>query len=132
MPNYNPTEEKTWIDYRIEEMEEKAGAIELPVHDMDGSRYQPDEYPISHEDAYYASMSFRIGWRMGIVAPEELPERMAKRYLKTRQDNAVERMKARGWTIVMWDADFVGMVNENGAPAEVYPNGTIKYPERRY
>lgn len=74
-------ENKTWIDYRIQEMEEKAGAIEFPERDMDGSRFQPEEWPWENEDAYFASISYRMGLMMGIVNPyeDDIPERLRRR-----------------------------------------------------
>lgn len=49
-----------------------------------------------------------------------------------KQEKTVDDMKKKGWKIVMWDADFVGMVDKKGNPAEVYPDGKIKYPKRNY
>lgn len=39
-------------------------------------------------------------------------------------------MKKKGFIIAMWDADFVGMGDKKGNPAEVYPDGTVKYPKK--
>jgi hypothetical protein len=76
--------EKTWIDYRIEEMEEKAGAGDLPEFDMDGSRYTPhidDFVNNEYDDAYFESISWRLGLVIGIVNPYEegCPERLRRR-----------------------------------------------------
>lgn len=48
-----------------------------------------------------------------------------------KQHKSVEDMKKKGFTIVMWDVDFVGMVDKKGNPAEVYPDGKVKYPKKR-
>jgi len=55
--------EKDWVDYRFEEMEEKAGVSQLPEYDMDGSYFiMDDEDWESNErnDAYIASISKRM------------------------------------------------------------------------
>lgn len=48
-----------------------------------------------------------------------------------KQKKKVSEMQKKGWKIVMWDSDFVGMVDKNKNPAEVYPDGTVKYPKKR-
>lgn len=48
-----------------------------------------------------------------------------------KQNKSVEDMKKKGFTIVMWDVDLVGMVDKKGNPAEVYPDGKVKYPKKR-
>jgi hypothetical protein len=59
---------------------------------------------------------------------------LIEKYLgEDKQEKVVNDMKKKGWKIVMWDSDFVGMVNiKTGDPAEVYPNGNVKYPKRIY
>lgn len=60
--------EKTWVDYRIEELEEKAGFKpvdweNMPEYDMDGCRFQPyftPEEELAMDDAYYRSVSRRL------------------------------------------------------------------------
>ena len=53
---------KHWINYRMEELEEKAGVTELPTHDMDGSRFVADDdfEDDARDDAYYHSVSRRM------------------------------------------------------------------------
>jgi len=54
---------KMWIDYRFEEMEEKAGVTPLPEFDMDGCRFVVDEEDWEtnqRHDAYVASISNRL------------------------------------------------------------------------
>lgn len=73
---------KTWIDYRVEEMEEKAGVTELPKYDMDGSRFDPEDFEMNErDDAYFESISWRMGLLMGIVNPYEegCPDRLRRR-----------------------------------------------------
>jgi hypothetical protein len=49
----------------------------------------------------------------------------------TVQNDKVKDMEADGYHIVIWEKEFVAMMNDNGDPAEVYPDGTVKYPKRR-
>ena len=54
---------KSWVDYRFEEMEEKAGVTQLPEYDMDGSYFTMDDddwETIEREDAYVVSISKRL------------------------------------------------------------------------
>ena len=55
---------KDWVDYRFQEMEEKAGVTEviLPEYDMDGCRFvEPDDWETEiRNDAYVASISQRL------------------------------------------------------------------------
>ena len=58
---------KHWSDYRVEEMEEKAGVIltniDYPEFDMDGSRFYPyveDWETEQRSDAYIYSISRRL------------------------------------------------------------------------
>ena len=55
---------KDWVDYRFEEMEEKAGlATTFPKYDMDGSRFVPDDDDWEcdeRNDAYINSISKRL------------------------------------------------------------------------
>jgi len=53
---------KHWINYRFEELEEKANVTQLPTHDMDGSRFVVEDDWESNErdDAYYHSVSKRM------------------------------------------------------------------------
>ena len=64
------TREKTGVDYRYEEMEEKAGVSQLPEYDMDGSQYIMDDEDwetTERDDAYIASISQRlIEYSLGI------------------------------------------------------------------
>jgi hypothetical protein len=49
-----------------------------------------------------------------------------------KQAKKVDQMLKKGWTIVMWDFDFVGMTTQDGKKfAEVYPDGKVKYPPKR-
>jgi hypothetical protein len=43
------------------------------------------------------------------------------------QKKSVKELEKMGFKIVMWDADFVGMMDKRKTPVEVYPDGTIKY-----
>jgi hypothetical protein len=55
--------QKNWIDYRFEEMEEKAGVSQLPEYDMDGSRFIIDDdnwETNERDDAYIMSISKRL------------------------------------------------------------------------
>ena len=53
--------EKGWVDYRFEEMEEKAGVTALPKYDMDGLRFDPDGFESDErDDAYVWSISKRL------------------------------------------------------------------------
>jgi hypothetical protein len=68
-----------WIYQRVEEMEEKAGAIRFPERDMDGSYFVPDmddDDPQwnAQEDAYYLSLSKRL--RRALDIPEDYDEMM--------------------------------------------------------
>ncbi len=58
----NATITKTWVDYRFEEMEEKAGVTLLPLYDMDGSYFVVDEdwETTERDDAYIGSISKRL------------------------------------------------------------------------
>ena len=52
---------KHWIQYRYEEIEEKANVTQLPTHDMDGSRYVVDEdFEPKEWDDFYQSVSKRL------------------------------------------------------------------------
>lgn len=93
-------ENKNWIDYRVEEMEEKSMGGELPAlpeYDMDGTRFQIDELPEEMDDAYNHSISWRMGMMMGIVHPEEWKEEKArrdrKRELREKIQNAEKVQK---------------------------------------
>lgn len=48
-----------------------------------------------------------------------------------KQKKAVEDMKKKGFKIVIWEVEYVAMMDRKGNPAEVYPDGTIKYPKKR-
>ena len=52
---------KHWINYRYEEMEEKAGVTLLPKYDMDSSYFQvPEDFETNkRDDAYINSISNR-------------------------------------------------------------------------
>jgi hypothetical protein len=68
---------KHWIDYRIEELEEKSNVTQLPEFDMDGSRFQIDDEDWEtneRDDAYSYSVSRRMGIMMGIFNPLEMEE----------------------------------------------------------
>jgi hypothetical protein len=63
---------KDWIDYRVEELEEKASVPEFPAFDMDGTRFDPDPDDLRDdrcEDAWNWSISRRMGELMGIFNP---------------------------------------------------------------
>lgn len=63
------TSNKTWVDYRIEEMEQKAGCIQLPEFDMDGSYFDGNGMDdIANQDVMQ-SISNRVGLIIGIVDP---------------------------------------------------------------
>jgi len=57
-----------WINKRVEEMEEKAGAIRLPKYDMDGCTFEePTGWQTNErDDAYVYSLSIRLQSLMGI------------------------------------------------------------------
>lgn len=82
-------DQKTWIDYRMEELEEKAGVDGYPEYDMDGSRFEVDVWTTEMDDAYSESVSWRMGWLMGIVHPDELPDRLKAR-IKRRTPEDLE------------------------------------------
>lgn len=48
-----------------------------------------------------------------------------------KQKKKVNDMKKQGWKIVTWESDFVGMVDKKRNPAEVYPDGSVKYPKKK-
>ena len=61
---------KDWVDYRIEEMEEKAGIKQVeieydyPEYDMDGCHFIPDydDEENKYNDAFMASISKRLSF----------------------------------------------------------------------
>jgi len=60
---------KDWINYRIEELEEKANVVTYPLFDMDGTYFHPEEDDWNtkeRDDAYEYSMSKRMGKMLGI------------------------------------------------------------------
>jgi hypothetical protein len=70
-------------------------------------------------------MKFREYININYLSETAEPPKMHKWVKK-----AVEELKKKGFKIVMWDADFIGMMDKKKNPAEVYPDGTIKYPKR--
>lgn len=48
-----------------------------------------------------------------------------------KQQKAVDDMKKKGFDIVIWEVEYVAMMDKKGNPAEVYPDGTVKYPKKR-
>lgn len=70
------TGKKLWIDYRYEEMEEKAGVTVLPEYDMDGCRFEihEDDWETNErDDAYIASISRRMERFLFNMDPRDLP-----------------------------------------------------------
>jgi hypothetical protein len=51
--------------------------------------------------------------------------------LPSKQKKAVEDMVKKGFNIVIWEVEYVAMMDKKGNPAEVYPDGTVKYPKKR-
>ena len=48
-----------------------------------------------------------------------------------KQQKAIQQMKSKGFSIVIWEKEYVAMMDKKGNPAEVYPDGTVKYPKKR-
>jgi len=48
-----------------------------------------------------------------------------------KQQKAIQDMKKKGFKIVIWEKEYVAMMDKKGNPAEVYPDGTVKYPKKR-
>lgn len=47
------------------------------------------------------------------------------------QQKAVDDLKKKGFHIVIWEKEYVAMMDKKGNPAEVYPDGKVKYPKKR-
>ena len=48
-----------------------------------------------------------------------------------KQQKAIDDLKKKGFKIVIWEKEYVAMMDKKGTPAEVYPDGKIKYPKKR-
>lgn len=55
---------KTWVDYRLKEIEEKSGYVDYPKYDMDGSPFQMNGTTVEEEDCF-ATLSNRLGKIIG-------------------------------------------------------------------
>lgn len=46
------------------------------------------------------------------------------------QMKKVIEMEKKGYKIVIWEPNFVAMMDKKNNPAEVYKNGKVKYPKK--
>ena len=52
-------------------------------------------------------------------------------FVPAKQQKAVDNLKKKGFYVAIWEVDYVAMMDKKGNPAEVYLDGTIKYPKKR-
>ncbi len=63
---------------------------------------------------------------------EEKIDKYLNEQKNVKQEKKVKELESKGYRIVIREVEFVAMMDKKGSPAEVYPDGTVKYPKKRY